>query len=309
MTLVSAPQRLVSWMEARLAVRRRGGRPPRWVVGVVLAMLVVGALAAIRSLPDDLGDFRWWPVAVLVAVTPIGLLLNGYEYLVSARVGGVRVRYWPALRVAVYGTAANLLPLPGASIVRIEAMRRSGAGLGRATAATAAVGATWLGVSTLAAGVLLAPAGITAVPFLVAGVVGVAAGWLVVRRGVPTAEALSNFGRILAVETAFVALQAVQLGLALAAIGAPVDAATAFTLGVSTTVAAATGFLPGGLGLREAIAAALGPVVGLEPSTAFLAAVIDRVVSLSIVAAAAVVILGRREPGRSAEAVVDAAER
>ena len=114
-----------------LRLPRGRQRPPRWLLAVAIAAIAAGAFFAIRSLPDDLEHFVWWPIAAIAVLVVPGVTLNGYEYLVTARLSGVTVRLLAAVRIAIYGTAANLLPLPGASLVRIEAMRRSGASLAR----------------------------------------------------------------------------------------------------------------------------------------------------------------------------------
>lgn len=125
-------------------------RPPRWLFLVPIAAIAVGAWLAVGLLPSDLAGFEWWPIAVMAALTVPAVALNGYEYLVTARLSGVKVGLLAAVRIAIYGTAANLLPLPGASLVRIEAMRRSGVSLRRGTTVTAAVGLAWLAISLIA---------------------------------------------------------------------------------------------------------------------------------------------------------------
>ena len=274
-----------------LRLPRGRQRPPRWLLAVAIAAIAAGAFFAIRSLPDDLEHFVWWPIAAIAVLVVPGVTLNGYEYLVTARLSGVTVRLLAAVRIAIYGTAANLLPLPGASLVRIEAMRRSGASLGRATKSTAAVGVAWLAASLVAAGLVLLPRGLIALPPLAAGAAALAVLVAVLARGRTRRETLRAVATILAVELAFVVTAAAKLWFAMTAIGADPSVAAALTIGVSGVLASATGFLPGGLGLREGLAAALGPLVGIDPSIAFLAVLIDRIVSLSALALIATAML------------------
>lgn len=286
----------------RLVGQRHAARPPRWLTLVVIVALAVGAWLAFRSLPDDVA-FDATSIVLLALLSLPGLVINGTEYKVTAHLGGVRVGLVAAMRIALYGSAANLLPLPGASVVRIEAMRRSGARLRRAATVTVAVGLAWLGVSLLLAGVVLITSGPSALLFLLIGalVLGVVAA--VIARGRPRREAATGFAMVMGVELAFVVIQALRLWLALRSFGVHVGLQASFTLGVSNAVAAATGFLPGGLGIREAIAAALGPVVGLEASTAFLAALVDRVVALAVLAVLSVPLLAMSRLQRSGRGV------
>jgi uncharacterized membrane protein YbhN (UPF0104 family) len=106
---------------------------------------------------------------------------------------------------------------------------------------------------------------------------------------------LADLGRVLGIEAVLVLLQAVRLGAALAALGIDWDATAALTLASAASLAAAVGFLPGGVGIREAIAGALAPLIGLSAGDALVATVFDRAASLAVVALAAVVVL-RVEP-------------
>ena len=274
-------------------------RPPRWLFLVPIAAIAVGAWLAVGLLPSDLAGFEWWPIAVMAALTVPAVALNGYEYLVTARLSGVKVGLLAAVRIAIYGTAANLLPLPGASLVRIEAMRRSGASLRRGTTVTAAVGLAWLAISLIAAGVALIPQGLISLPPLGAGAAALLLSGAALSRGRDRGQTARAVATVAAVELAFVATNAAKLWLAMTALGADPSIAAALSIGVSIAVAAATGFLPGGLGIREGLAAALGPLVGIEPSVAFLAVVIDRIVSLTVLAIIAAVIFATGERMRA----------
>ncbi len=261
----------------------------RILIVVVVIGLVWGSVTAFDSLPDD-NDIDWWPVmlAALVA-TPVGVGLLAYEFRLSAAAIGQDQSWGRSARISIYGTAANLLPIPGASLIRIDALRRAGATYSRATLTTLSVGLVWLGASLwMASGISVAGSpGLSAV-FFAAGAVPLAGALRVFGRiGASTGVAL----RILAVQVGLVSIQAARLYIAIAALGEDATLSRAFALGVSVTVAAAAGFLPGGLGLRELIATALGPLVGLTTSEAFLVSVLDRVSGLGAMAVAAVVIL------------------
>jgi hypothetical protein len=54
-----------------------------------------------------------------------------------------------------------------------------------------------------------------------------------------------------------------------------------FTLTIATAAASAVGILPGGLGLREVLAAALAPLVGLPAAVALFAVSVDRIIGLT----------------------------
>ena len=123
------------------------------VVSVGLRRVLLPAAAVIfllvgvvgwRALPAghrhlDLGA----ALLVLLVLAPLTTLLNGLEYVGVARLVGQQPPLRRALHVAVLGTAANLLPVPGAVLVRVDALRRGGSSVGRSTAASVCAAFLW----------------------------------------------------------------------------------------------------------------------------------------------------------------------
>ena len=281
-----------AWEARREALS--GTATQRVLAVVTVAVIVVAAVLSFRSLPDT-DTLRWWPLVLVGLVgVPLTVALNGLEYVVAGRMVGVPVGGWAALRISVYGSAANLLPIPGAALVRIQALRREGTGTGRATVTLGAVGLAWLAVSFGLAGALLLPTkpGVGAL-FLVGGLAGLAVTAVLVR------STNRDLAALVMVEIGFAISQAGRLYLCLLALDQDPSAAQAFALGISVAVGSAIGFLPGGLGIREAVAALLSPLVGLPASVGFLATVLDRVVGLVCLAPIAAFVLFRErdDPG------------
>jgi uncharacterized membrane protein YbhN (UPF0104 family) len=101
---------------------------------------------------------------------------------------------------------------------------------------------------------------------------------------------------LLVIEASFILAQAFRLFLIAAALRLDVSYSQAVTLVIATVAAAAIGFLPSGLGAREAIAAVLSPIIGLPASVGLLITAVDRVLSLLVLTVLSGVItwLGRR---------------
>ena len=76
--------------------------------------------------------------------------------------------------------------------------------------------------------------------------------------------------------------QAFRLFLVAAALRFDVSFAQASTLVIAAVSAAAIGFLPAGLGAREAIAAILSPIVGFPAAVGLVITAVDRVINLVI---------------------------
>ena len=53
----------------------------------------------------------------------VSLLANTLEYMVSARMLQHRVALLPAVQLTTMSTAANLLPIPGAFLDRVQGLR------------------------------------------------------------------------------------------------------------------------------------------------------------------------------------------
>ena len=251
-------------------------------------MFVVGGWYALRSLDVALEDVRWTLLGLAAfAGVPLTLFANTLEYVLAGRVLGHRIPFLPAVQLTTLSTAANLLPIPGAFLVRVQGLRLLGSRFGKAFASTAVIGLAWIGVSAALAGLLLAVSGRWVPAVVLAAIalppLGGAQAWLTRAVRVP-AERRRLAALIVAVELFAVATNAGRLVLILIALGVDASLPQAFVLAVSSSLAAAAGIVPGGFGLRELIAAALAPLVGLPASSGFAATAINRVVGIIILA-------------------------
>jgi uncharacterized membrane protein YbhN (UPF0104 family) len=67
--------------------------------------------------------------------------------------------------------------------------------------------------------------------------------------------------------------------------------AQALALSLAGSLGSAVGFLPAGLGVREVLAAGIGPLVGLPAAVSLVATAVDRVLGLVVLAAIAAVLV------------------
>jgi uncharacterized membrane protein YbhN (UPF0104 family) len=253
-----------------------------------VALFGVVFAVAVRAVPDAEVDVRWplLAAAALVGV-PLTMALNGAEYAATGAVVGHPVAWPAALRVSVLSSAANLLPVPGAVLVRARALNQLGTPYRRAFVATAVVGMAWVGTTAVVAGALVLASGDDAAVggvLVAAGLAGIAAAHAaVVRRGKGVDVTL----QIVVVELASVAVGGLRYWLVLEGLGFDPDAVQAVALTVSAVVASAVGVFPGGLGVREVVAAALAPLVGLPAAVGLVAVAVDRLLGLPVLAVAA----------------------
>lgn len=291
--------RVVRWLRRFGELRQP---PPRWR-GVLLlvagAVFVGGAVLSWRSLDLELAAVRWWPVVVVaVALVPATIAVNVAELVALGRAAGVRVGVRDGIRVVLVATAANFLPVPGAAAVRVQAFVARGATLGGATAVNVLGALAWVSIALVAAGIAglgLVPVG--AALFLLGGIAGTTLTWVLLVRW--RGASVGSAAAVMAAELTTVAGHALRLGLVLVALRSAASPAQVVVLGANGPLAAAAGIFPSGLGLAEAIGAALAELVALAPAAGFAATALNRVLGVAVTAPLALA-FGVRELSASA---------
>jgi uncharacterized membrane protein YbhN (UPF0104 family) len=279
-----------SFLSRVLTARQRKGSP--WLLVFALALFIVFTVIAFRALPPIEQPIRWELILIsgLVCV-PLITLLNSLEYRVMAHFADHHPPVLEILQVSILGSAANLLPVPGAVVVRIANLRKGGVKVGRGLNLTAIVGLTWVGSAWLLGGLanLWGHPGFASVA-LALGVSLMTVSLILLVRSLEPGNRLSGCIELLAIEVGFVMMQALRLFLVASALRFDVSFAQTSALVIAVVSAAAIGFLPGGLGAREGIAALLSPIVGIPAAVGLVITAVDRVINLSVLSVFAVVV-------------------
>ncbi|MFC2966797.1 hypothetical protein [Acidimangrovimonas pyrenivorans] len=265
-----------------------------------LALLALGTWAALTRTPLDPAQMRLAPLLWLVALAlPATITLNATEMELSARLIGARFGVGRALRLTIFASAANMLPLPGAAMVRLAGLSAAGGSLKSGGAVTLMIALMWLGVAFAASGLfLLAPAPGFGAPALALGL-GLTALALVWARRVSGGWA-GGLG-IAAVKLALVAVSVLRIKLCLAALGVPASLPQVSVFAVAGVLGSAISVVPAGLGVREAVSAALAPIVRLPAGAAFLATALDRLLGMAVMLMlAGLLVLREALPSRGA---------
>jgi hypothetical protein len=277
---------------SRIAARLQARRNPRCeqlLFGGALAIFAAALCLSYRKLSGVALDWRW--LALIAALVPVTLFLGGMEYQLCGRILGHRIRLGDALRISILSTAANLLPLPGALLVRTQALKLRGSKYGHAFSSTASLGGGWVATALLIAGGMQLSAGNRAVGlvFAAGGVLALSLTAALAR--LATTRVISTLIGIVILETVFVLVAAVRLYAALKGIGIDASATQAATLTIAAALASAAGIFPGGLGLRELIAGALSPLTSLPVAGGVLGAAVDRLIGLIVLSITAAAVL------------------
>lgn len=295
-------KRALAWLVSlQESPRIRDPRLKRVVLLVALAFLIGGVVFSLKQQPEVLQAADWRPILLVVlAGIPITIFLAALEFIVTGRLIGQSVPLRRALDVTVVGTAANVLPLPGSVLVRIASLKLGGARYGEATVAVLFVGVSWVAIAFIYGGgfLLYLSADLAGGLFLGGGLVLLAGLVLfTIRVWGKTVSA----GAVMAIKLGLVATDAWRLYLCLGAIGIPASFAQASALPVSTAVAAAIGFVPGGIGVQEALAAALSPLVGLTVASGFLSVTLNRILGLAVIAPVALHLAIRHRSAKASD--------
>lgn len=243
----------------------------RWVMATMSVAVVAGAIWSASRLDISIDDLSWLPLTGAAALSMLGPLNSALEYWAGLQLIRRDTDLRTAVQVSVFGTLANVLPLPGGFLVKMKAMTEQGARARTAAGAQLLVGIVWLAMS----GVLVAIAlprwrlvlvAATAVMF------GVAAFMAHRNRYAPKPSMA-----VIAIEGLFLATAAARFYLVLVGLGIEVTGRAALALAASGPLAAATGLIPGSLGVFEAISAGLAALADMEPESGFLGALVLRI--------------------------------
>jgi uncharacterized membrane protein YbhN (UPF0104 family) len=273
-------------------LRAREGSQNPWLLIIALGAFIAFTILGIRALPHIDKPIRWELIvlAALVCV-PVIVVLNALEFRLMAHFAQHHPPMLEIVQITVLGSAANLLPMPGAVMVRLANLRKAGVRVTRGLNLTAIIGLAWLGTAGVLGGVVqLWSHTLFALVALAIGttllVIGTLMLWRALEPGTRVAGALELF----AIECGFIFMQALRLFLIAAALRFDVSYAQSATLAIATVAAAAIGFLPSGLGAREGIAAILAPVVGFPAAVGLVITAVDRLVSLAVLAVLAAIV-------------------
>lgn len=269
-------------------------RARRIALFLAAAMLFGGLALSIATRPLLLQDLAPLPWLLLLACVPLTIGGNAAQFRVTAHLIGVRMPWRRAAVVAVLGTAANMLPLPGGSIVRIAALKTASNSYLHTTRVTVLAAGNWLGVSLTIAAVALAYKGHTAaaLAILLAGICIIATAALLLG-ALGTVTVARRFAGLCGVQTVTTTIGALRLVLCFLAVGEAVSFADCLVLSLSAVIAAFIGVAPGGIGVVEGLAAAIASAIGVSAAAAFVAATINRIATLLIIGPLALILAHR----------------
>lgn len=277
-------------------------------MAVAMAMFTGAAVVTFRQLPD-IERIRWLPLLFgALGGVPVMLVLNAIEYRLTGRAAEQDVPFREAFRVTVLSSAANVLPVPGSVIVRVQALAERGLAYRRALSAATSIGGVWISttLSLAGAGQILVGRVLPGLALLAVGGSGLAVALVWLRRQVGSQQFPALARAVTMLEFGFVVVAAARMYFVLLGLDADIDLSDALALTIAGAAANAAGFFPGGLGLREILAAGISPLVGLPAVTGLSATVIQQLAAFLFLGGAAGFFTFRMRPERDASRIPDA---
>lgn len=280
---------LLRWLSNVRAVVERHRLP---ILIIAFALFLFGTVWSIHKLDLDLASIEFVPIVlVLLVLVPVGLLVSSWNLMVLARIVGTRITLYDAIAATAFGRVAEIMPVPGAALVRAGALLKSGAGVGGTLSVLAWSSIMALAMAGLLAGIAFFQHDLVAATILTGASI---AGFLfsvfwVARRAPP-----SVLASLLLVRVAMLSLSVMRILACFAAVSITTSVSQALIFVVGVTLTTQAGIVPAGLGVGEAVSAALALLVGMSPAGAFLASALNRICGLLASGVISLAIMGGR---------------
>ncbi len=259
---------------------RNKAKTYRRPIGLASLLLFVGGIVwALDRIAIDWSDVDLtWLALVLLVLVPANLLVAAINLQLLARAVDQRIDGRTAIMVTAYGRVAELLPIPGAAIMRGAALMQAGA-----SAADSARILAWSSVLTLGMAGLVAALPITVRLPLLAGALALGSAVLcaVSLRWLAGRLTGGQLAGMIGVRLGILATTVLRFWACFAALGYTASFFNTAVFVIGGTLTTLIGIAPGGLGISEGISAAIALTVGIPAALAFLTAALNRLLGLA----------------------------
>lgn len=279
-------QRLRTWV-------KRHSRPLSLAFAAVFGAAILASLVALDLSWSDIDPAR---LALLILVlAPLGVLLGALNMLVLAGSIDSEMSMRDATRISAFAQLSEILPLPGAAVVRGSVLIDRGARIGQATRLTIASAMLSVGCAALGAGISLGLMTLAGATFALLGAGSIIASMVSLTHDGRLSMAIAALG----VRIVGLVLVGVRLTVAFLAIGTAMTLSNAYPFAFAMIFGSASSLAPGGIGISEALAAGMATLSTVPPAAAVLAVAIDRMVSFG--ASGVVFVVMQLSPRRHAQ--------
>lgn len=244
------------------------------MAAITVAILILAVVAAIRS-GVTLDSISWAPLLWVFVISLASPALAAMEYRLGLQMASGETDWLTAVQISLYGSIANVLPLPAGFAIRLKAMTEQGARVKKALGASTLIALAWLTVSLLLLALAVSPI-VRAASLIAAGVLAIGTGTLFVAGKYPFRFVLP-LGLL---EALFAISAAARFYLVMLGLGIDVTPIQAMALSASGAISSTIGLVPGALGIFEGISAAIASLAGLAAGAGLLASVVLRITGM-----------------------------
>ena len=249
-------------------------------------IFVIGLLVSLYSIEFDKVQIRVAPLLLNAFVgAPLAIALNALSLQTAGRVIGRRIKFPTAFHVCAVATASNVLPMPAGTVIQSAALVAKGASIKKSGGIvilgnfiSLALASSILGVSLFVNGHALSWA------FLLVGLAlfFVSMGFML--RVASVAESALFIG----VRVVRIVLMVFRIQISFLVIGLNVGLLQAASFTGAIMLASTVAVIPSGLGVGELFAALIALGVSVLPAAAFVAVALNRLTTLIVAGAMAV---------------------
>ena len=257
----------------RLHCMLKSPRVVRIAWGAAIIIFFGGVAISVAARPELILSFQLESLLVVgLLFSPAMTLINMIITKETAALAGVAMSNTASLRLAVMSAAANHLPVPGGPLLRTAAIHAGGAGLKDAGLSNIVSGIAWMSATFIF--VSVCAVFLDATLALALGMLGaiLGAAMLGVARSLPFRRAV--LVRLCLISSISAAVYAGAIYTALNAFGGNLSFPVAAVIAAAGVIGAASSIAPSGLGVREAAAAGLATLIGVDAAAAFTATAI-----------------------------------
>jgi hypothetical protein len=274
-----------AWFGAS-GLRARAAAARRWLDSNRNSLFVFSLTIFVAGMAWSISELHLDPARIDLVAVAVLLLLFGPGTVIYAAVGltisaqavGTRMPFRRAFRFAAAAGLAEALPVPGGALVRGAALVRSGASMAGSAWIVMLAAILWVALAAMAAAAGLMAHGSPAAPAV--GLSGTAGAALciiwIARRASLRCAMVMTFHRLVGL-----AISLARIIIAFLAVGLVVDPAASAVFTFASILGTASSIAPAGLGISEALAAAMAGAVAIDPAYAFLAVGLNRILALA----------------------------
>jgi hypothetical protein len=251
---------------------RQNIKPRRKIVATITGMAVfaVGAIYSSYEISNTEVTIDYRLISPVLFLAAVSALLSAFRFQISGLLFKVEIPYQDAITVISYGTLANLLPIPGALIIRFEYLRKK-AGAKRSSLIQVLGILVWFTVGFI----LLTT--ITSGPYKVLAITMSAAMSLSSVYLAWRAKMSKIYFLILyLIQISMTLINIAKLWLIFSILSLSVDLSLPTALAITDIVASTSAIIPSGLGISETAAAAVTAFFEVHPSIGFVVASLNR---------------------------------